>query len=212
MRLPLPSACRSSCSPAAGSACRRVKTTRLTARLNKPVRTTRLYQHLKDILLPAVPTTDAVSPIPNVVGRRPLRVLLAEDNVVNQRLARLVLEKLSHHVDIVGNGLEAADAVHLVPYDVVLLDVEMPVMDGMEATRLIRTTEPIQRQPEIVAMTASALVDDKRACYEAGMDDYLAKPVRLQELNAALERAADKIRAKEPNTGNGAESSRPTSG
>jgi CheY-like chemotaxis protein len=119
-------------------------------------------------------------------GRR-LNVLLAEDNTVNQRLGRLMLEKLGHQVDVVGNGLEATVAARRGHYDAVLMDVEMPVMDGLEATRLIGR-EPGPR-PHIVAMTASVLLEDRRASREAGMDDYLSKPVRLTELDAALQKA-----------------------
>jgi signal transduction histidine kinase/DNA-binding response OmpR family regulator/HPt (histidine-containing phosphotransfer) domain-containing protein len=117
---------------------------------------------------------------------RPLRVLLAEDNQVNQRVAQTMLGKLHHHVDTVANGLEAVQALYRAPYDVVLMDVQMPVLDGLEATRRIRTEIPADRQPAIIAMTASVLVEDRNACRAAGMDDYLAKPVRLPDLTAAL--------------------------
>jgi CheY-like chemotaxis protein len=90
---------------------------------------------------------------------------------------------------VVANGREATEAVRLAPYDVVLMDVEMPEMDGLDATRSIRRQLPVSRQPRIVAMTASALVEDQSACSEAGMDDYLSKPVRLGELEAALNSA-----------------------
>jgi PAS domain S-box-containing protein len=138
-------------------------------------------------------------------GTGPLRVLLAEDNSVNQRLARLMVEKLGHHVDVVGNGQEAADAVRLVHYDAVLMDLEMPVMDGLDATRTIRRSLPPRGQPEIVAMTASALVEDRKACYAAGMDDYLAKPVRIQDLRVALERAARQRQVKKAMTSDGSD-------
>ena len=118
-----------------------------------------------------------------------LRVLLAEDNLVNQHLGRLMVEKLGHRVDVVANGREAVEAVLLVPYDVVLMDVQMPEMDGLDATRVIRRQLPVAHRPRIVAMTASALAEDQKACSEAGMDDYLAKPVRLKELDAALRTA-----------------------
>ena len=160
--------------------------------LTKPVRRERLRHSLHNALSPdgiSVVSSD----LPEVSTRTKLaalRVLLAEDNAINQRLGRLMLEKLGHHVDTVGNGREAIDAVQRVPYDVVLMDVEMPEMDGLEATRSIRRELPAHRQPQIVAMTAGALVEDRQACTDAGMDDYMAKPVRLEVLDATLTRAA----------------------
>ena len=160
--------------------------------LTKPVRSARLRHSLIDALSPDG-MSSAPSELPEVSTRTKLaalRVLLAEDNAINQRIGRLMLEKLGHHVDTVGNGREAIDAVQLVPYDVVLMDVEMPEMDGLEATRAIRRELPAHRQPQIVAMTAGALVEDRQACTDAGMDDYMAKPVRLEILDATLTRAA----------------------
>jgi PAS domain S-box-containing protein len=167
-----------------------------SAVLTKPVRSTRLQQALRGALMPGAPKTvpDPRRATEKAEGQTVLRVLLAEDNAVNQRLGRLMVEKLGHHMDVVANGREATEAVRLAPYDVVLMDVEMPVMDGLDATRSIRRQLPRARQPRIVAMTASALVDDQSACSEAGMDDYLAKPVRLGELDAALRAATAHIR------------------
>jgi signal transduction histidine kinase/DNA-binding response OmpR family regulator len=160
--------------------------------LTKPVRSARLRHSLRNALFPDE-MSSAPSNLPEgstETKRAVLRVLLAEDNAVNQRLGRLMLEKLGHHVDTVGNGREAIEAVQRVPYDVVLMDVEMPEMDGLEATRAIRRELPAHRQPQIVAMTAGALIEDRQACTEAGMDDYMAKPVRLEILGATLTRAA----------------------
>ncbi|RLK59499.1 ATP-binding protein [Actinokineospora cianjurensis] len=123
---------------------------------------------------------------PPLTQTGPLRVLVAEDNHINQKVARLMLAGLGHHVDTVANGHEAVQAMHAVPYDVVLMDVRMPVMDGLDATRAIRAQLPAERQPLIVALTASALVEDRAACLAAGMDDHLAKPVRVPDLVAAL--------------------------
>jgi CheY-like chemotaxis protein len=116
----------------------------------------------------------------------PLRVLLAEDNLVNQRVAQLMLAKLGHRVDTVSNGLEAVEAVRRAPYDVVLMDVQMPQLDGMEATRRIRGTPVRGQHPRIVAVTASVLPEDRAACLAAGMDAYLRKPIRIPELAAVL--------------------------
>jgi CheY-like chemotaxis protein len=165
----------------------RLKQTRpglFTALLTKPVRSTRLQHALRSALFPGVPESvpDPQLVADTVEDRTVLRVLLAEDNAVNQRLGRLMVEKLGHHIDVVANGREATEAVRLAPYDVVLMDIEMPEMDGLDATRSIRRELPLARQPWIVAMTASALVEDQSACAEAGMDDYLSKPVRLGEL------------------------------
>jgi CheY-like chemotaxis protein len=119
-----------------------------------------------------------------------LRLLLAEDNLINQKVAVRVLERLGYRVDVVADGQEALQAVEHRPYDVVLMDVQMPVMDGLEATRRIRTSAVETHQPHIIAMTANAFAEDKAQCIAAGMDDYLSKPVRSEDLAAALDRVA----------------------
>ena len=118
----------------------------------------------------------------------PLRILLAEDNVVNQRLAQLLLERLGQTADIVSNGLEAVNAVEQMPYDIILMDVLMPEMDGLDATRRIRELLPPERQPRIIAMTANALTGDRERCLEAGMNDYISKPIALAQLAKIIER------------------------
>jgi CheY-like chemotaxis protein len=118
----------------------------------------------------------------------PLRILLAEDNAVNQRLAQLLLKKLGQKPDIVGNGLAAVTAARNSPYDVVLMDCEMPEMDGFEASRELRRTPPDWGRPYIIAMTANAMEGDKERCLAAGMDDYVPKPIRAEVLTAALAR------------------------
>ena len=102
------------------------------------------------------------------------------------KVGQLMLRKLGHRVDIVGNGHEAVTAVHRQPYDVVLMDMNMPEMDGLDATRAIRSQLDAVDQPHIVAMTANVLVTDRSACADAGMDDFLAKPVRQEKLAAVL--------------------------
>ncbi len=157
--------------------------------LTKPVRSAALRSRLLEALdlpdgAPTAPGEDRRRT--DVPDARRLRVLLAEDNPVNQQVAQRLLARLGHDVDTVGNGAEAVAAVRAVDYDVVLMDVHMPEMDGLQATRAIRAEIPQQRQPRIVAVTASVLLEDRRACNEAGMDDYVTKPVRPQALEASL--------------------------
>ena len=109
--------------------------------------------------------------------------------MVNQKVALRMLDRLGYRADLAGNGVEALAAVRRAPYDVVLMDMQMPEMDGLEATRRIRV-EPLDAQPRIIAMTANAMDGDRDACLAAGMDDYLAKPVRIEDLSRALERTS----------------------
>jgi CheY-like chemotaxis protein len=122
----------------------------------------------------------------------PLRLLLAEDNPINQRVEELIFGKLGQKLDIVGNGLEAVEAVEAGDYDAVLMDIQMPQMDGLEATRRIRALP--MHQPYIVALTAGVQPADREACVSAGMDDYLAKPVRVHEVRNLLVDISAKLR------------------
>ncbi len=125
-----------------------------------------------------------------------LRILLAEDNAVNQKVAMRMLERLGYRADVAANGLEVLRALRSYPYDVVLMDVQMPEMDGLEATRNIRRIPG--RQPLIIAMTAHAMKGDREECLGAGMNDYVSKPVRIEELYAALQRSYPLDPDKEP--------------
>ncbi|MEV6343038.1 response regulator [Actinoplanes sp. NPDC051851] len=159
------------------------------AMLTKPTRAATLHSTLRRLLLdaePVAPHDDPDGPESAPRWHGSLRILLAEDNHVNQKVAQLMLGKLGHRVDTVSNGLEAVQALRQAWYDVVLMDVQMPVLDGLAATRLIRSEFPEDRQPHIIAMTASVLIEDRTACRNAGMNDYLAKPMRMPDLTAAL--------------------------
>lgn len=116
-----------------------------------------------------------------------LRILLAEDNIVNQKVMLQMLDKLGYQTDIAANGREVLQALECRSYDIVLMDVQMPEMDGMEAARAIRERWSTADQPRIIALTAHAMESDKKMCIDAGMDDYLSKPVKIEKLRTALE-------------------------
>jgi PAS domain S-box-containing protein len=161
----------------------------ISAFLTKPVRASDLLDSILSALgerpspAPAAPPPVVSATPPS--SRRGLRVLLAEDNVVNQKVALKMLERLGVAADVANNGEEAVAALQAKPYDVVFMDVQMPRMDGLEATRRIRGLALPQR-PVIVAMTAHAMPGDRERCLEAGMDDYITKPVRLEALDGVL--------------------------
>jgi CheY-like chemotaxis protein/HPt (histidine-containing phosphotransfer) domain-containing protein len=123
---------------------------------------------------------------PDMAKRQPLRILLAEDNVVNQKVALRLLERLGYRADVVANGLEALDAVQRQTYDVVLMDLQMPEMDGLEASRRLKQSGAVTPSPRIIALTADAMQGDRERCLAAGMDDYITKPIRVEALVAAL--------------------------
>jgi CheY-like chemotaxis protein len=133
---------------------------------------------------------------PELGVKHPLRILLTEDNPVNQKLALRLLEKMGYRADVAGNGIEAIEAVERQTYDLVLMDVQMPEMDGLEATRQIVARWPDAR-PRIVAMTADAMQGDRERCLDAGMDEYLTKPIRTSELVGALRRVRPFVPAEE---------------
>jgi CheY-like chemotaxis protein len=115
------------------------------------------------------------------------RILMAEDNAINQRVGHLMLKKAGFHIDLVADGSEAVEAHRLQPYDLILMDCQMPIMDGFEASSLIRQMQGAV-QPVIVAVTANALVGERERCLRAGMDDYLSKPFMAEQLVAVVEK------------------------
>ena len=162
----------------------------VAAFLIKPVKPSALHDTLATVLArnaASVPVRAAGTGIDHELGaRHPLRILLAEDNPVNQKLALRVLERMGYNADLAVDGLAAIAAVEGNVYDVVLMDVQMPELDGLEATRRIRTRWPGVSGPRIVAMTANAMEGDREMCLAAGMDDYLSKPIRPEALGEAL--------------------------
>jgi PAS domain S-box-containing protein len=125
---------------------------------------------------------------PKLAQRIPLRILLVEDNAVNQKLALHVLQKMGYSADVASNGVDALEMLAMRNYDIVFMDVQMPEMDGLEATRNILQRWVDVERPKIIAMTASALQGDREMCLEAGMDDYISKPIQIEEIQSALKR------------------------
>lgn len=171
------------------------------AYLTKPVKPSSLFDSLVSIMASALPVPpskprepqqDARATTPIVGGA--IRILLAEDNPVNQKIALRQLQKLGYSADAVGNGAEAVEALERVPYDVVLMDCQMPEMDGFEATRTIRQREGEGRHTTIIAMTANALQGDRERCLAVGMDDYISKPVTQEDLGQLLATWTEKIK------------------
>ena len=153
--------------------------------LTKPIKPSQLY----DALIKAMDhrSVQALSEAEGKAGHGTLRILLAEDNISNQKVTMEMLRRLGYRADTVSNGAEAVESLERQHYDVILMDVRMPVMNGLEATKAIRKRWPAAEQPCILAITAYGLRGDKEKCLAAGMDDYISKPVKLEELKAALE-------------------------
>jgi signal transduction histidine kinase/DNA-binding response OmpR family regulator len=167
-------------------------TANFAAFLTKPVKQSNLF----NAIVGALAQTDSQKPRaavseqqfdPTLGARNPLKILLAEDNAVNQKLTLKMLERMGYRADIAANGLEVLDAIERQTYDLIFMDVQMPEMDGLEATRQIRRRNVIQ--PRIIAMTANAMQGDREMCLAAGMDGYLTKPIRIEELIDALRTA-----------------------
>jgi CheY-like chemotaxis protein len=170
----------------------------LSAYLNKPYRRNQLYDCLLNVFgnsnEPMMDRTIKQLNIDSALSEKmPLRILLAEDNVVNQKVALRILERMGYRADVAANGYEVIDAVRGLQYDIVFMDILMPEMDGYEATKLILDEFSKEKRPKIIAMTANAMQGDKEICIEAGMDDYISKPVRVEEMHNILVKWAEII-------------------
>ncbi len=164
-----------------------------SAYLSKPIKQSQLFDTLVGLFVHSDDeerkvTTDRFKPDPQMAARHPLRILLAEDNAVNQKLALRLLEQMGYQADVAVNGLETVQAVEREEYDVILMDVQMPEMDGLEATREIVARWP-EKHPFIIGLTANAMQGDREMCLSAGMNHYIPKPIRVVELVDALFKA-----------------------
>jgi len=172
----------------------------------KPIRPAQVF----DALVRAVenkPRTEKKAPVSSefdatMAERLPLRLMLADDNLINQKVGVKMLQRLGYRPEVAANGVEVLKLLEQQPFDLIFLDVQMPEMDGFEAARRIHAQWPDPQRPRLIAMTGNALEGDRERCLEAGMDDYVAKPVRITELQAVLERWGQ-TRQAAPETGGG---------
>jgi CheY-like chemotaxis protein len=174
----------------------KIKSIKFASYINKPVKQSNLYNiciHIfkgKKIHRKEKPQKTAIDH--NFAQKYPLKILVAEDNPVNQKLTEKILKKLGYQAQIVENGLEALHQLEQQKFDVILMDVQMPEMDGYEATEIILQRWP-ENRPQIIAMTANAMEGDREKCIEAGMDDYISKPIKVEELLGLLRECKLKI-------------------
>ena len=162
------------------------------AYLTKPIKQSVLLKTLLEVLHIKIEEKKKKKDLPNFIDMgkdHPLRVLIAEDNLINQKVASRLLEKLGYQADVVANGLEALEAVARQPYDVILMDLQMPEMDGLQASKEINRLYTDKR-PRIVALTANAMKEDMERCFAAGMDDFVSKPVKPKEIAEALRKCS----------------------
>ncbi|HMY18768.1 MAG TPA: response regulator, partial [Polyangium sp.] len=171
--------------------------------LYKPVKQSQLFDTILGALSSSVkrarrarkpPALDA-----SFAQRVPLRILLAEDNAINQKVGLLMLSKLGYRADVAANGLEVLEAVSQRPYDVILMDLQMPELDGIEATRRLRLPGAVTYRPRIIAVTANVMQSDRDLCVAVGMDEFIGKPMKVDDLVAALVRAGSAIGVVESN-------------
>ncbi|MDX2212808.1 MAG: PAS domain-containing protein [Oculatellaceae cyanobacterium bins.114] len=170
--------------------------------LTKPIRQSQFYTALIELFGTSAHSTEAVllkstKPNLNLADQSPLRILIAEDNAVNQKVLMRLLQRIGYQADIVNNGLEVLDALSTQRYDVVLMDVQMPEMDGLTATQQIHQRWKPHERPYIIAVTANAMRGDREECLQSGMDDYLSKPIRPDKLTHALKQCYQQVSQKQ---------------
>jgi CheY-like chemotaxis protein len=172
----------------------------LSTIITKPIKPAHLYDALMSSVggLKSTPSQRSGNPsrltalganVVQIAPEHPLRILLAEDSAVNQKVILLLLQRIGYRADVAANGMEVLEALTRQSYDVVLMDVQMPDMDGVEATQRIMQGWPRNRRPRIIAMTAHALPGDRERYIGTGMDDYISKPVKMDELIEALRKS-----------------------
>ncbi len=180
-----------------------LKDVNLSAFITKPIKQNQLYQSILSVFgkdkefgnKKSFPKAEIIKPIGENIQ---LKILIAEDNMVNQKVALKILDKIGFRADIVGNGLEVLEAIQKISYDIILMDILMPEMDGIETTKQIIEKYKQSDRPKIIAMTANAMQGDKEICLEAGMDDYISKPIRIEEVHDVISKWSEKI-AEEKN-------------
>lgn len=165
----------------------------LNYHLSNPVKFSDMYKILVDLfktLNREINVAELQNPAVELplAERIPINILIAEDNLINQKLVTHVLSKMGYKIDIAENGIEVIQALKKKDYDLIFMDVQMPEMDGLEATSIIVNNWPRASRPVIIAMTANAMIGDKEKCIEAGMDDYMSKPIVLSDIKTKIEK------------------------
>jgi PAS domain S-box-containing protein len=169
--------------------------------LVKPAKLSQLYQQIGQLLGAKAVTASAKTATtsvldPQLAERFPLNILVAEDHPVNQKMIELVLSKMGYTATIVENGVEAVEAVEREDFDLIFMDMQMPFMDGIEATRYIKSQERFAQTPIIIAMTANAMNEDKENCFQAGMRDFISKPIKLEYVRTVIEQYGAEIHTR----------------
>jgi PAS domain S-box-containing protein len=177
-----------------------VKELNISKYLYKPIKQSQLYEGIVSAIsgqVVIVKKSDSYASVDATLGHKfPLKILLAEDNTINQKVTTRILERIGYKVNIVANGIEVLQELKNIDYDLILMDVHMPEMDGLQASAIINQEFDKQNRPVIIALTANAMQGDREECFNAGMDDYLSKPIRIEELQAVLEKWGSKIFAE----------------